>query len=71
MDAENPVLTKWNEIKTLVESVELDVVKNSRGTAAAGVRARKGLRTLKTKTSELVKLTVELDKKKSADNTKS
>ena len=64
MDNENPVLVKWNEVKALVEGVELDVVKNARGVAAAGVRARKGLRALKSKVSELVKLTVELEKSK-------
>jgi hypothetical protein len=58
----NPVLDKWNELKTLVEALELDVTKNARGTAAAGVRARKGLRQLQAKSKELVKLTVELDK---------
>jgi hypothetical protein len=64
METDNPVLAKWQEIKTIVESLELDAVKNSRGTAAAGVRLRKGLRTMKAKAGELVKLTVELDKKK-------
>lgn len=67
MDAENTVVLKWNEIKSLVESLELDVVKNARGTAAAGVRARKGLRTLKAKASELVKLTIELEKSKKTE----
>lgn len=59
----NQVLDKWNELKTLVESLESDVVKNAKGTAAAGVRARKGLRQLQAKSKELVKLTIELDKK--------
>lgn len=67
MDSENVVVTKWNELKALVESLELDVVKNARGTAAAGVRARKGLRTLKAKASELVKLTIDLDKSKKSE----
>lgn len=58
----NPVLEKWNCLKELVESLELDAHKNAKGTAAAGVRLRKGLRTLKTRAGELVKLTVELDK---------
>ena len=57
------VLDKWNEIKSLMEALEPDVVKNAKGTAAAGVRARKGLRQLQTKSKELVKLTIELDKK--------
>ena len=39
-----------NEIKVLVESLDLDVVKNANGNSSAGVRARRGLRLLKTKT---------------------
>lgn len=48
----------WNEIKTLVETIDVDVTKNAKGNASAGVRARKGLRLLRTKTSELVKATL-------------
>lgn len=59
---ENDVLNKWNELKVLVEALELDVTKNARGVAAAGVRARKGLRALQGKSKELVKLTLELEK---------
>lgn len=66
MDSENSVVTKWNEFKALVQDLELDVQKNARGTAAAGVRARKGLRDLKSKAAELVKMTVDLDKSKKA-----
>ena len=54
----NNVLNKWNELKLLVESMEEDVQKNANGNTAAGTRARKGLRTLKTTASELVKLTL-------------
>lgn len=52
------VLDKWTELKTLVESIEEDVTKNANGNKAAGTRARKGLRSLKTTASELVKLTL-------------
>ena len=62
MEEENQVLTKWNDIVTAVAETEPHVTKNARGVAAAGVRARKGLRTLKTKLSALVKLMVALDK---------
>lgn len=54
----NDVLNKWNEIKTLVESIETDVQKNATGNKAAGTRARKGLRTLKNTATELVRLTL-------------
>ena len=60
----NPVLEKWQEIKTLLESIDLDVHKNASGNASAGVRARKGLRLLKTQAADLVRLTVDLDKSK-------
>lgn len=64
MDDENVIEKKWLELKTLVETIEIDVLKNARGVTAAGVRARKGLRLLKATTADLVKTTVELDKKK-------
>ena len=60
----NPVLEKWQEIKTLLESIDLAVHKNASGNASAGVRARKGLRLLKTQAADLVRLTVDLDKSK-------
>lgn len=61
---EETVLSLWESVKTLVNELEVDVVKNAGGVAAAGVRARKGLRALKTAASQLVKLTVEEDKKR-------
>jgi hypothetical protein len=66
METDNQVISKWTELKALIETLELDVVKNAKGVAAAGVRARKGLRDLKTKAAELVKTTVDLDKAKRA-----
>jgi hypothetical protein len=56
------VLQKWEHLKVLVESLESDVQKNLGGNATAGVRARRGLRDLKKDASELVKLTIELEK---------
>jgi hypothetical protein len=54
----NNVLNKWNELKVLVESMEEDVQKNANGNKAAGTRARKGLRSLKSAAAELVRLTL-------------
>jgi hypothetical protein len=62
MSDENVVLSKWSELKSLVESLEADVAKNAKGVAAAGVRTRKGLRTLQGVAKDLVKLTLETDK---------
>lgn len=58
------VATKWDEIKAIVTDLELDIHKNAKGNAAAGVRARKGLRSLRGTVTELVKLTVDRDKSK-------
>ena len=66
MDSDNSVLSKWTELKAVVEALELDLQKNARGVAAAGVRVRKGLRDLKARAADLVKTTVELDKAKKA-----
>ena len=52
------VSNKWEELKVLVESLEEDVQKNAAGNKAAGTRARKGLRTLKTTAAQLGKLTL-------------
>ena len=56
------VLEQWNEIKVLVESLDLDVHKNANGNASAGVRARKGLRALKNAAASLVKTTIQEEK---------
>lgn len=58
------VLEKWKELKLIVDSIDLDVNKNASGNASAGVRARKGLRSLKSVAADLVKLTIEEEKSK-------
>ena len=55
---------QWSEIKVLVESLELDVHKNASGNASAGVRARRGLRLLKSKAAEMIRTSVATDKTK-------
>jgi len=54
----NNVTNKWEELKVLVESLEEDIQKNAAGNKAAGGRARKGLRALKSAAADLVKLTL-------------
>ena len=58
----NDLLEKWEELKVLIESLENDIVKNNNGNKSAGVRARKGLRLLKTNASEIVKVSLAFDK---------
>ena len=55
------VQEKWEELKETVASLETDVTKNANGNAAAGRRARKGLREIKQQAGELVKLTLGKD----------
>lgn len=58
----NDILTLWNEIKQLTTEIDVDIHKNANGNASAGVRARKGLRLIKAKVSELTKVTVNEEK---------
>ena len=67
-DNDNIILAKWQEIKQLMESLEFDVAKNARGVAAAGVRVRKGLRTVKTQAADLIKLTIATEKSAKEEN---
>lgn len=64
MSSGNDLVQKWQEIKTLMETLEVDLVKNANGNASAGVRVRRGLRNLKSEASSLVKISLENDKKK-------
>jgi len=45
-------------IRTMVESMESDVLKSQRGNKAAGVRLRKSLRSLKKTSGDFVKFTL-------------
>jgi hypothetical protein len=62
MSESTSILESWESLKTLVEELELDVHKNAHGNKSAGVRARKGLRALKSAAGDLVKLTLEAQK---------
>ena len=56
------IIERWNELKILMETIEVDVIKNSQGNKSAGVRARKGLRQVKKSATDLVKFSIESDK---------
>ena len=58
------LLEEWGELKVLVESLELDVHKHAGGNSSAGVRARRGLRLLKGKAAEIVKISLTAEKEK-------
>lgn len=48
----------FSYIKLLVESMEEDALKHDKGNKAAGVRLRKSLRLLKSKSGDFVKFTL-------------
>jgi len=56
------LMQKWEELKVLIETLEIDIQKNISGNKSAGVRARKGLRLLKTNASDIVKTSLACDK---------
>ena len=56
------VVESYERLKVLVESLELDVHKSARGNKSAGVRVRKGLRTLKREATDLVRASLESSK---------
>ena len=62
MSEQSELLQKWSALKVLIESLEVDIVKNVSGNKSAGVRARKGLRMLKSEASEIVKMSLTQDK---------
>ena len=60
------LLNKWEEIRTLIESMDLDVRKNAvRANASAGLRSRRGFRLLKKFAHELLMASVNADKRRS------
>jgi hypothetical protein len=60
------VLEAWSKVKTLVDSMEIDVQKNANGNASAGVRARRGLRLLRKEAAALIKVMVDIEKSRKA-----
>lgn len=60
--SKSDLVSQWTELKVLVETLELDVLKNANGNKSAGVRARKGLRLLKQRSGDLVKASLVEDK---------
>ena len=56
------LVEQYEELKVLVESIQVDLVEDASGNKSAGVRTRKALRSLKKIASELVKSSLTADK---------
>ncbi len=55
------IVENWENLKELIESLEADLNKTAGGNKAAGVRLRKGLRTVKNQAAALVKESLQQD----------
>jgi hypothetical protein len=60
--ANDKIVEIWNEINVILESLNIDVRKNAAGNASAGVRSRRGLRLLRTRANDLIKMTLDIEK---------
>ena len=56
------LVDQYDELKTLIEAIQVDLVKNANGNKSAGVRTRKALREIKKVAAELVKESLNTDK---------
>lgn len=59
--------SSWEDLKATILAVELDVLKNAEGNVSAGVRARRGLRMLRNKVTDMIKLLKQEDQAKKAE----
>ena len=59
---DNNLTNGFEELKVLLETIEVDLLKNASGNKSAGTRVRKGLRLLKNNAAALVKISLETDK---------
>ena len=57
----NTQLAHYEFLRTLLESLELEVVKSEKGNKSAGVRLRKNLRLLKAHTQDFIRFTLDKD----------
>ena len=63
MQSAEKIQKQYEELKELLLSIEVDLLKNlQKGNKAAGTRARKALREVKKQAAALVKAMIELEK---------
>ena len=63
MQSAEKIQKQYEELKELLTSIEVDLLKNlQKGNKAAGTRARKALRKVKKEAAALVKAMIELEK---------
>lgn len=62
MQSKENIQNQYAELKNLLLSIEVDLLKNLEGNKSAGVRTRKALREIKNKATEMIKSTIALEK---------
>jgi hypothetical protein len=62
MQSKENIQNQYAELKNLLLSIEVDLLKNLEGNKSAGVRTRKALREVKKRASEIIKNTIDLEK---------
>ena len=62
MQSAEKIQKQYEELKSLLISIEVDLLKNLNGNKSAGVRARKALRDVKKQATDIIKNTIALEK---------
>ncbi len=62
MQSKEKIQNQYEELKNLLLSIEVDLLKNLNGNKSAGVRARKTLREVKKQATDIIKDTIALEK---------
>jgi uncharacterized protein involved in exopolysaccharide biosynthesis len=62
MQSNEQIRNQYEDLKSLLISIEVDLLKNLSGNKSAGVRARKALREVKKQATDIIKNTIALEK---------
>ena len=62
MQSKEKIQNQYEELKNLLLSIQVDLLKNLNGNKSAGVRARKALREVKKQATDIIKNTIALEK---------
>ena len=62
MQSKEKIQNQYAELKDLLLSIEVDLLKNLSGNKSVGVRARKALREVKKQATDIIKNTIALEK---------
>lgn len=62
MQSKETIQNQYEELKSLLLSIEVDLLKNLNGNKSAGVRARKVLREVKKQATDIIKNTIAHEK---------